>query len=893
MKNKVLLVDDSITIHRVIDLSIDTDRYDTIKVFTEEDAIQELKESNFDFILLDNKLENTNIIEYTATIKSLQPGAKIILLVGAFDKFDPEDLPLSGADDYLVKPFDSQSLTTKLTLDSQKSVANQPKTPQAPSSPPVAFLSPQTKAAPSMDEAFIKNIAHADIERENTRNNVITPKPVNMDALFHDPSLNPGKVEAKGSQLPYEQRTNPFGEDEDTEEQQTFDPNAQFEGLYPNNKKDTKEMEILESEETFGIPSNLSEPQNPQVQNNTLETGFAKEKTFGYEESVSVNVPEKEFGSARSGSLATEKITDSATHLDYSNMSYQTVEDDQQREDTKPIHTPTHQPNIPTEAVKIASTLQPQQPASHETTSPVSNKQHQYTVSQEAVWSAPGHNNAGSQSSSQQSQMRNEQSQNTSIRETADVITAPENGNYMKETEETDFYQLDENDIFNTKPVTQIFEEEILSLDAPEKDSPAEKPISQKFEEEVLSIEEPLGTPFQPDTGTAPADDFFDPANLDSITEGQSISKNISQKFEEEILSIDTPEEHGLIAQDEDELKKNIRETFDNEIMALSAPEGNDNTFPNVVDYSIDAEEVNISDDFSDDPMTQDFANDIFPKDDIPNNSQVQNIQQEKYDEQVTSPNNQEIIENPPSFEPLQETEEPLDDFFATDIKVTDNKPSIMDESLDLDALLGMDLADLNVEQQVNPAPKTIVDAPEEDFTQVADSHNDLFANVSAPASETVIDEPLLIDTPQDNNSSKTNDNLLGNITDNTQKIENSFFSDDTISSAPKVDTGFISKIVDDNNFGLIQMDATPSTSNKNNDDNILSGITVTISKNEIMKMLGSAIDKHFLEKAVQDVLAQNMREIVRAIVPAIAEKFIKEEIEKLKDNNNNNDGDI
>ena len=60
-------------------------------------------------------------------------------------------------------------------------------------------------------------------------------------------------------------------------------------------------------------------------------------------------------------------------------------------------------------------------------------------------------------------------------------------------------------------------------------------------------------------------------------------------------------------------------------------------------------------------------------------------------------------------------------------------------------------------------------------------------------------------------------------------------------------------------------------------------GITVTISRDEIMSMLGNAIDKYFLEEAVKEVIAANMKDIVRNIVPAIAEKYIKEEIERLK----------
>ena len=56
-------------------------------------------------------------IEYIKEFKAAQPSAEIILLVGAFDRFNESDLEKTGADDYLVKPFDSQSLNEKLSSD--------------------------------------------------------------------------------------------------------------------------------------------------------------------------------------------------------------------------------------------------------------------------------------------------------------------------------------------------------------------------------------------------------------------------------------------------------------------------------------------------------------------------------------------------------------------------------------------------------------------------------------------------------------------------------------------------------------------------------------------------------------------------------------------------------
>ena len=117
MKSKVLLIDDSVTIHRVIDLSIDFDRYDIVKVFSKEDAALKLQSEQFDYILLDNKLDNIIISEYISELKQQQKKATIILLVGAFDRFDETDLEKTKADDYLVKPFDSQSLNEKLSSE--------------------------------------------------------------------------------------------------------------------------------------------------------------------------------------------------------------------------------------------------------------------------------------------------------------------------------------------------------------------------------------------------------------------------------------------------------------------------------------------------------------------------------------------------------------------------------------------------------------------------------------------------------------------------------------------------------------------------------------------------------------------------------------------------------
>ncbi len=114
MKNRILLVDDSITIHRVIDLSLETDRFEVEKAFTYEDAINKIKKFNPEVVLLDNKLEGVDINRFIEELKNVY-GSKVILLVGAFDNFDESKIAQYGCDDFLVKPFSSQSLEDKLS----------------------------------------------------------------------------------------------------------------------------------------------------------------------------------------------------------------------------------------------------------------------------------------------------------------------------------------------------------------------------------------------------------------------------------------------------------------------------------------------------------------------------------------------------------------------------------------------------------------------------------------------------------------------------------------------------------------------------------------------------------------------------------------------------------
>jgi CheY-like chemotaxis protein len=114
MKKKIMLIDDSVTIHRVIDLCVDKEKYDVVKVFTKDEAFSHFKEEKPDLILLDNKLGEIPAKDMIASIRGAIGNVFIILLAGAFDQFDSNLCFIVGADDFIYKPFDAKTLDEKI-----------------------------------------------------------------------------------------------------------------------------------------------------------------------------------------------------------------------------------------------------------------------------------------------------------------------------------------------------------------------------------------------------------------------------------------------------------------------------------------------------------------------------------------------------------------------------------------------------------------------------------------------------------------------------------------------------------------------------------------------------------------------------------------------------------
>lgn len=108
MNHKVLLADDSLTIQKVIKITLANQPYDISDASSEEELFSALPKVQPKIVFLDfNLSEKYTGYELTTKIKSIVPSAKVLLLLGTFDTVDEAAMEKCGASDKIVKPFDS------------------------------------------------------------------------------------------------------------------------------------------------------------------------------------------------------------------------------------------------------------------------------------------------------------------------------------------------------------------------------------------------------------------------------------------------------------------------------------------------------------------------------------------------------------------------------------------------------------------------------------------------------------------------------------------------------------------------------------------------------------------------------------------------------------------
>ncbi len=730
MKSKVLLIDDSVTIHRVIDLSIDFDRYDIVKVFSKDDASLKIQTEQFDYILLDNKLENIIISEYISEIKQQQNNAHIILLVGAFDKFDESDLEKTNADDYLVKPFDSQSLNAKLSSE-----------------------------ADMMPAGIVERIAEADFARDNDD--------------FVAPSAPVTKSEYPETISKKEYLDN-------LEEEQ---PDDLTETGYVEDKENETAAAVEQHEDTVQDTADMPNQINNMVSYDDLDVEEDDEEEYSHETIQKLD----------NDNLDIKNINESTSSAIDDSVSIENVEENAETSDNISDDVSIDNMAIPDPSVAVRNPILPD------------------------------------------------------IENTEDI---------------SDDYIMKENlaDIDNSN--TEILDK---FPDFPDVDD-----ISTDEMQDVVETDKDADVDESISSFEAENNYGDDNINLPEVNEEDEF---ISQESSSDVLE----DENKTVDMDSEPLHK------DNDTFLNDAPVMEESNEVNAGEES--AEEKLLVDD-------DNWLNDA----PVMEESNEANAGEESAEEKLLVDDDNRLNDAPVMEESNEANtgEESIEEKLLVDDDNWLNDAPVMEERREENA--GEESAEqVFSESEMPPFDDLLVENESS-----SDKNADTFNN-DGPVSElNYVNEEVEEQTDESysnvNSVNALNSNMEELIFDNTEQADESIIEDNMAvlhedqTKEERDDTAYMErKDSGIDNIPVTELSQTQSSSQIKEaeayspDSNRFGGITVTISRDEIMAMLGNAIDKTFLEEAVKEVIAANMKEVVRNVVPAIAEKYIKEEIERLK----------
>ncbi len=114
MAKTVLLADDSSTIRKIVELALSEAGYRVESAGGGAEAMELLQRVRPDLVLADVVMPQPDGYAICRAIKTSERPVPVLLLAGTFEPFDPERARRAGADDHLVKPFESDVLREKV-----------------------------------------------------------------------------------------------------------------------------------------------------------------------------------------------------------------------------------------------------------------------------------------------------------------------------------------------------------------------------------------------------------------------------------------------------------------------------------------------------------------------------------------------------------------------------------------------------------------------------------------------------------------------------------------------------------------------------------------------------------------------------------------------------------
>ena len=109
---RILIIEDDISIHECLEELLRNNGYDTCNAYSGTEALLLLEKEKYDLILLDLMLPGMNGEQIIEKIKD----TPIIVISAKISSDDKVNCLLSGANDYITKPFDSKELLARIEV---------------------------------------------------------------------------------------------------------------------------------------------------------------------------------------------------------------------------------------------------------------------------------------------------------------------------------------------------------------------------------------------------------------------------------------------------------------------------------------------------------------------------------------------------------------------------------------------------------------------------------------------------------------------------------------------------------------------------------------------------------------------------------------------------------
>lgn len=120
---RILVVEDDDDTRAVLSVWISAEGHEACAAICGKDALYEIKRSQFDLIILDWELPDTNGLSLLRQIRTTNRTVPVLMLTGRSSIDDKEAGLDTGADDYLTKPFSVRELAARVRAQLRRAAA--------------------------------------------------------------------------------------------------------------------------------------------------------------------------------------------------------------------------------------------------------------------------------------------------------------------------------------------------------------------------------------------------------------------------------------------------------------------------------------------------------------------------------------------------------------------------------------------------------------------------------------------------------------------------------------------------------------------------------------------------------------------------------------------------